>query len=404
MEPTQTKHISEGELRSYLDQQGNEADQEQTSIHLASCPGCQQKAHVLLAQAEHIQDQLDILIPGPLENPLPVKEARRLLQRRLDSPNQEKKEMFKKIFARPYRPLWGALGLVVILASLFAFPSVRAIANSFLGMFRVEQIAVIPIDMDNVPQSVFEAGSRFDQILSQDVEYDYLGEPLRSASVEQAASLAGIPLRFPTELEEQPTLSVSQGMHLTYKVDLSKIRLLLDLIGDTEIDLPSEIDGSTITAEISPMVSATYGDCSRGAAQASPPGSDPDQRVAYWNPACMRLEQFASPVVNAPPGLDIGHIMKAFLRTAGLTPSQVEAYTSTVDWSTTLIFPVPSYTNYLEVQVDGVNGLLVQEPYNYRPQANYQRYNLIWVKDGILYSLSGNGSRQEALAIANSMP
>jgi hypothetical protein len=50
------------------------------------------------------------------------------------------------------------------------------------------------------------------------------------------------------------------------------------------------------------------------------------------------------------------------------------------------------------VQVDGVTGTLI-EYYRYGDQA----YMLVWVKDGIVYALSGPGEADQALQIAASL-
>ena len=51
--------------------------------------------------------------------------------------------MFKKYFTRRYQPAWVAFCLVLILAVAFVFPPVRTMASSFLGLFRVQRIAVV---------------------------------------------------------------------------------------------------------------------------------------------------------------------------------------------------------------------------------------------------------------------
>jgi hypothetical protein len=56
---------------------------------------------------------------------------------------------------------------------------------------------------------------------------------------------------------------------------------------------------------------------------------------------------------------------------------------------------------FQEVVVDGVKGHVIssREHGPGRPLA----YNLIWIRDGILYSFMGHGSTEDALTIANSM-
>ena len=107
-----------------------------------------------------------------------------------------------------------------------------------------------------------------------------------------------------------------------------------------------------------------------------------------------------SPTVNVPPGIDIEQIGQSMLQLLGFTPQEAADFTSRVDWSSTLILPVPTDVKYSSVDVQGVSAtLLVEEKSN----PNTQRYTLLWVKDGILFGLTGRGSVQSALSLANSL-
>ena len=56
--------------------------------------------------------------------------------------------MFGNIFTRRYARVWTALAVIAVLALALSFPQVRAAANSFLGLFRVEKVTV-PVDLSN---------------------------------------------------------------------------------------------------------------------------------------------------------------------------------------------------------------------------------------------------------------
>ena len=60
--------------------------------------------------------------------------------------------MIKKLFSSVNRPVWVGVGLVAILAIAMAFAPARAIANSFLGLFRVEQVTIVQVDPSNIPK------------------------------------------------------------------------------------------------------------------------------------------------------------------------------------------------------------------------------------------------------------
>jgi hypothetical protein len=110
--------------------------------------------------------------------------------------------------------------------------------------------------------------------------------------------------------------------------------------------------------------------------------------------------QMPSPTITAPPGLDIPKIGEAYLQLMGMSPEEAASFAQTVDWSTTLVIPIPRYgTTYREVPIDGVNGtLIVQES-----EDRADQYLMVWVKDGILYSITGPGDGSSALRLANSL-
>jgi hypothetical protein len=112
------------------------------------------------------------------------------------------------------------------------------------------------------------------------------------------------------------------------------------------------------------------------------------------------LMQLPSPTVSGPPELDIEQLGAAFLQMMGRSEEDAALLSQQVDWSTTLVVPIPSsYTTYEEVQVDGVPGILIEKLIN----ENVPRFMLLWVRDGIVYALMGAHSAGDALAIANAL-
>jgi hypothetical protein len=84
----------------------------------------------------------------------------------------------------------------------------------------------------------------------------------------------------------------------------------------------------------------------------------------------------------------------------GWSPEEAAQFSQTVDWTTTLVIPIPRYgTSYDEVVVDGVDGILILQDEN----SQSGNYVLVWVKEDILYALTGPGNESSALQIANSL-
>ena len=88
------------------------------------------------------------------------------------------------------------------------------------------------------------------------------------------------------------------------------------------------------------------------------------------------------------------------LQILGMSPEEAEAFSQRVDWATTLVVPVPQGADYKNVTVDGVDGVLLEDPYD----RNSVNYTLLWVKEGMFYALTGNGASYSPVLLANSMP
>lgn len=302
------------------------------------------------------------------------------------------------IFARHSRLVIAGALLLTILVGALAFPQVRAIATNFLGLFRVERVAVVPINPANIPDDISNAGPRIEQLLADDVKFEEFGETYPVTDPSEAAAAASIPVRLPSGLGEPSKMSVQPGARLTFTIDLPRMRAILDEMGKQDVDLPQMLQGQTVTADLPVSVTAMYGDCQMDLEAARREGFDPDEPYS-GSSNCTVLVQLASPTVSAPPGMDIDLIGRTFLELTGMSPEEAERFSQTVDWATTLIIPVPNYASSSEVMVDGVQGVLVQQP----DRGERSRYMLAWVKNGIVYSLSGQGSPEEVVDIANSL-
>ncbi len=115
---------------------------------------------------------------------------------------------------------------------------------------------------------------------------------------------------------------------------------------------------------------------------------------------CVMLVQIPSPVVNTPPNVDLRQLAEIGLEFTGMTQEQAQSFSATVDWTTTLVVPIPrNGAVYKQVTVDGVQGYLIQRPVDDAPQ-----YALIWAKNGIVYAIGGlSNDTATAIAMANSL-
>lgn len=308
--------------------------------------------------------------------------------------------MLKKIFSRPYRPAWVALGLVAALALALAFPPARAIANSFLGLFRVQHFTVVQVDPGNLPEQL-NSSSQLEALFADDVKVEESGEVQTVADPAEASQLAGFAVRLPENVQGQRSLKVFPSTHMSFAIDLPRVQAILDEIGRSDIHLPADLNGATVSIDLSTTVTAMYGNCEAVLDEAKQGAKNPteSQKVPRLED-CVTLVQTANPDVSAPSGLDMVQLGQAYLELLGMTPDEAAQFSRNTDWASTLVIPIPRYgSSYETVSVDGVEGTFIQQDL----EDHVRQYLLIWIKDGQLYALTGPGDVQAALAIANSI-
>ena len=140
-------HLSDGDLRAYLDHQPGQLTMEQAHAHIDACDRCRARLDSLSGRAKEVGARLSSLTPTRPAPPVGVAFAN--LQVRITE--KEKTDMWKKMFSPRYRFAWVALGLLVVLGMALTIPSVSAIANSYLGLFRVQQVTFVEVNPGDLP-------------------------------------------------------------------------------------------------------------------------------------------------------------------------------------------------------------------------------------------------------------
>ncbi|MCJ7658488.1 MAG: hypothetical protein MUO67_05005, partial [Anaerolineales bacterium] len=351
-------HLSDQEIRTYFAAEESNLDAARIGVHLAECPKCQNRADQLTSSGALTGKQMSVLAPINEEGAQPVQQAySRFEQRYLE---KEGLSMFDRIFNGKYRFAWVAIGVVAFLAVAMLFPQMRAIGSSFLGLFRVEQFTIIQVDPEEIGEQL-GSSSNFEYLLAEDVEMEELGEMQEAASAAKASDLAGFSVRLPAALPGDEQLIVQPGVRVSMLVDLPKVQALLNEIGVSDLVLPSELDGAEVSMELPVAVAASFGTCEVSSEMVREAGVDPDGPIPDLS-ECVTLTQFPSPEISAPPGLDIAKIGAGFLQVLGMSPEEAAQFSQSVDWTTTLVIPIPRYgTEYQEVFVDGVEGTLIMQ-------------------------------------------
>ncbi len=116
--------------------------------------------------------------------------------------------MRSKLTSRNSRLAWVGLALVAVLAISLAFPPVQAIANSFLKLFRVQQVQVVPVDTERLAGEMRQT-TRLEGLFTESVQVEQDGERQEVPSADEASARLGMPVRLPAALEGKAARSMS---------------------------------------------------------------------------------------------------------------------------------------------------------------------------------------------------
>jgi len=395
-------HPTEATLRSYLDHELASAAHAQTAAHLTTCADCQAHLQTLEARAARVGQHVSRLAPDAAAAPRPAHLVYARWQAERTSPRsaglenfgftlQRSLTMLRSLFSGRYRPVGVSLALIVLLAVALSAAPVRTLASQLLGIFRVQQVAVVPVDMSTLE------GLSNNAALSQQAEALFAesvkttreaGQPQEVASVAEASAAAGFPVRVLDAGAGRLTLMVEPGPAMEMTINRARAQALLEAAGHTDIKLPATLDGAPIAIDIPTAVVSRYGACRTAG-----------ERQSQMD-TCLILTQLPSPTVTTPPDLNMQELAAAGLQMAGLSPLEAQAFSRTVDWTSTLVIPIPvGQADYQQVFVDGVTGYLIASTGN----NGLPNQTLIWTRDGMIYDLTTFNPKSDLVAIAGQL-
>jgi hypothetical protein len=389
-------HLNDETLYAYLDRELTTAERARCGEHLAKCSDCQSRLEALGQRSARVAAHLAALDPAPSEAPRPARQAYLTLRQRLIT--KETNPMLRFLNSRFWRPVLAAITLIAVLAIALTFQPVRALASSFLGLFRVQQVTVLPLDMagsrgalDN-PQMSEAIGKLFSE------NFNYTREmqtPQEVADVAEASQKAGFSPRLPAN-QTAAGLLVYQGPAFEFTINRANAQEILDSADRSDLKLPAELDNAHISVDIPAAVQAGFGKCEKE--------GNKHQSVLFSGKDCLLLTQLPSPVVKTPDTLDPSALAQIGLQFTGMSAEEAARISQTIDWTTTLVIPVPrGQVENKPVSVDGVQGYLFERPKSDDPDEQFSAYTLIWVKNGIVYTVFGMGDSQKALDLANTL-
>lgn len=322
---------------------------------------------------QDVMEKLAALAPTAVDAPRPGRALAQIHQRLTTVEENRWQQRFRRFFTpSPARRLaFSMASLILVLVIVFSFPAARTAAGEFLGLFRVQTFTAISIS----PEQVALFQQMADEGLSPG-EVNIVKEPgaqTTVTSLAEAGQMTGLTPRTLTALEKPAIINVVGGGDGDLTIDLAGVRAILEATGTDPMLLPESLDGARIQVTAFPGI---------------------EQRWAngVW------LLQTESPLVEYPAEVaDPTILAEAALRVLGLDAAEAQRLAQEIDWTSTLLLPLPSdVVSFREITVDGVSGLALQD-------LEGAIGALVWQKAGVIYLLQGDSTPDELLALAASM-
>ena len=269
------------------------------------------------------------------------------------------------------RLIAAGLTFVMAIALLMAFPTVRAAAGEFLGLFRVQKFAPISVS----PQQMALLGQLQEQGLSPGelVMVSEPDEPRAVDTLETAAHLTGYQLRQLADRDRPVEIYVMGDASGYLDVDLAGARAIVQAVGVDPLLLPDSLDGARVNVQAYDSVQQLYADG-------------------------LMVMQTAAPDVTYPPDVDPTLLGEALLQVLGIEPAAAHQLAQSIDWTSTMLLPIPQdLGTYREVTVDGTTGVAV-EPFD-----SGNDPAIVWQKDGMVYMMTGPVAVDELIIQANAL-
>ena len=279
----------------------------------------------------------------------------------------------------PSRRLAVPTVVVLVLIAIAAFPSTRASAQAFLDLFRVVNIAAVPVNIDRLHQ-LSQQGLDIPTLIGSHLEVIANPGPAQVVtSPEEAGRAAALDVRLPTVMPPGFVLVRTEfkGEHAArVTADTTRLQEVLDALAIGDVTLPAGLDGQTATIRVPPIVRTVY---ANGAREVS-------------------LFQARSPEVTLPGIVDLPALAEIGLRVAGLGATKAHTLAQAVDWRSTMLVPIPGgVSTFRQIDIGGSRALYVEASKQRGPRA------VMWSRNGVMYAMTSGVDSRTLLEMAQSV-
>jgi hypothetical protein len=274
---------------------------------------------------------------------------------------------------------------IVVVAAALSGPG-RALGARFFDALRIAKPAPVTAA---APTAAGPGGNR--ALLE-------IASGMVAATARAAAALGGFAPELPAARRDAATFTILGALDVVVRVNRSRLATILREAGEPA-DLPPALDGAALRLHDPRRIRIQYGHCPaplantvQGQLQGPPP-------VTPENADCVVLVEGPVTSVAAPDSLPLPRLVTIALELSGMSPTQAQAFQQRLDWKTVLGVAIPRFLrSYDTVVVRGAPGILLNAAGRRGPS-----FELLWVRDSMVYTLAGYGSAADALPLAVSV-
>ena len=367
-----------GTWQAYLDGEIPEQERGQFLEHAQKCPRCA-KTLAELSQLEDWTGQHLMKYGSALDEMMPKQDEHKRFQlshvegmKKVDNGGQSMTRKFKK---------WAmvAASLLVLAGSLTFAPVQEAVAD-FLSVFRVQKMQMIKVSPDEMQQMARAIETKAGEIdLKQFGKVEVIKKPeqveMAPADIQNQLSFK---VKQPSFIPEGYSLSekakVQQDGKAEFRLEVDQANALLKALGSATL-LPESLQGKAFSIHVPAGVQLQYlqNDGQRG----------------------FTLNQFATPEVVVPSGVDPEDLRAALLDLPILPDDLRNQLASIDDWQNTMIVPDAGQDGMEKMTVNGQDAIYAQN--------NQGLGYLMWVDNGVIYQLNGFLDSENAVKVAQSL-
>jgi hypothetical protein len=291
---------------------------------------------------------------------------------------------------------------LIVIAALVAFPIAGQSAGArFFASLRLAKPK--PDTAGAALNAPLNGGRRLEDVFAAIVAESTVttrdGPDAAVSTASAAAKLAGFHPRLLSARKEAPSITILGEQHVDASVNPRQLQTLLTQAGSLGAAVPQSLDGTHVSFATPRGVRVQYGNCPAPAANTiqgqinGPPPASAD------NASCVAITEVPIASVTLPAALDTAAIMELALEVAGMSPNQARDFRRIFAWPAAAVLSPPrGVRSYELVRVGDADAMLVITGGRRGPT-----YALAWVRDGVVFTLTGYGSSADAVPLAKSL-